>query len=448
MSTAPVDFTHDSPGRSPLEWQALPGWEAVPSLELDGVRRVVVVAAHPDDESLGAGGLVATLTGAGIAVDLVVATDGEGSHPGSPTHTPDALALRRRAESHRAWDLLGGDPGRLHHLGVPDGGVADHEARLTTALVDLVGDGRDAVLVAPWRHDGHPDHEAAGRAAAAASRRTGADLAEYAVWWWHWGDPALLPFGGLRRHTHGPDAARAKACAIAAHASQVGPLSEADGDQTLLGPGMLAHSRGRDEHFWWTEAATAPDTVLDELHRDADDPWGVETRWYERRKRALTLAVLPRERFRRGLEVGCSTGGLAADLAARCDRLLALDRSPVAVGRAQERLADLAHVEVAAYDVPGEWPIEPVDLVVVSEVGYFLSPRDVERLAERVAGILETDGVLVLCHWRHQGTGYVLDGAGVHALFERADLPPVVATYRDDDVEVRVHAYAMPEPSR
>ena len=83
---------------------------------------------------------------------------------------------------------------------------------------------------------------------------------------------------------------------------------------------------------------------------------------------------------------------------------------------------------------------ERVDLVVVSEVGYFMSPVGLESLVERVRASLAQDGVVVLCHWHHEVEGWVLDAAAVHAAFEDWRLPGLRATYRDDDVEIRVHA--------
>jgi LmbE family N-acetylglucosaminyl deacetylase/SAM-dependent methyltransferase len=445
----PRAFTHVGPGTPATGWQARPEWTAGEPLSLAGVTRLVVVAAHPDDESLGAGGLIATATRLGLPVEIVCATDGEGSHPDSPTRTPEELALVRVHEGRLAAHELGApDP---HRLGLPDGSVADHHDDLTRRLVELVGDGRGEVIVAPWRHDGHPDHEAAGRAAAAAARRTGADLWEYPVWFWHWGDPADAPWSRL--HPFGLDehATHAKLAAIGAHASQVAPLSDLEGDGILLSADLLAHFVDGPEHYLRTASVDAPDDSLDRLHEEEPDPWGVETRWYEQRKRDLLLAMLPRERFGHALEVGSSTGALAEALSGRSDRVLAVDRSPAALASARARFQFEDHVTVLELDVPHEWPDDLVcDLVVVSEVGYFLSPAELDVLVQRIAGSLAPDGVLVLCHWRHRVEGWVLEAEDVHRRFEDSGLPPVQATYRDQDVEIRVHApqTSWPDPTR
>ncbi len=444
-------FTHIGPGTPAGVWRRHPMWAAAEPLVLDGVERLVVVAAHPDDESLGAGGLIATATRRGIQVVVVSATDGEGSHPDSPTTTPDDLGARRAVEAVQAAAALGVPGERVHQLGLPDGDLGTAEDELTTFLVELVGDGRGTVVVAPWRRDGHPDHEAAGRAASAAARRTGADLWEFPIWFWHWGQPDEAPWTLLHPLELDEPATRAKSQAVAAHATQVAPLSTLAGDETLLVPEMLAHFGGGHEHFLRTASADCVDDSLDRLHEEQADPWGTDSRWYEQRKRDLVLAMLPAPRFRVALELGCSTGALAEALAGRAARVVAVDRSVAALATARRRFAEDARVSVLELDVPQDWPqdLEP-DLVVVSEVGYFLSPAELDALVDRIVTTLAPGGVVVLCHWRHQVDGWVLDADDVHRGFEDARLPPLSATYRDRDVEIRVHAeeHGWPDPLR
>ena len=254
-SERPVSFTHVGPGTPAMVWQRHPEWATAEPIRLDGVTRLVVLAAHPDDESLGAGGLVASAIEQGIALEIVCATDGEGSHPDSPTLTPEDLARIRAEEARAAGRLLGATVEHVHQLGLPDGGLAEHVEELTGHLVSLVGDGHGTVVVATWRQDGHPDHEAAGRAAAAAARRTGADLWEYPVWFWHWGRPEDAPFALLHPFALDEHALQAKREAIHAHASQVAPLSALEGDEALLPPEFLAHFTEGPEHFLRTSSA-------------------------------------------------------------------------------------------------------------------------------------------------------------------------------------------------
>lgn len=427
------DFRPGDAGRDPAYWRE--ALEAVGALQLRAnADRLVVLSAHPDDETLGAGGLLAAAADAGRRVHLVVATAGEASHPGSPTHTPADLARVRRGELEEALERLA--PGaELTWWGLPDGRLAEHEQQVVTGLVDLLGrDGAATVLCAPWRGDGHPDHEAAGRAAAVAAYRCGAQLVEYPIWVWHWGSPEDLPGDDVRRHRLTAEQRGAKRSAMAAHRSQTEPLSTDPADAPILPEQVLAHFAGGEEFY----LVTGPDdAALDDLHGREADPWDVGS-WYERRKRALTLAALPRERYDAALEVGCSVGALAEDLAGRCGSLLAVDDSPRAVAAARERLAGVAGVEVHRARLPEDWPVRLFGLVVVSEVGYFLSPAGLDGVVAGVEASLVPGGDLVLCHWRHPIEGWPLDAAAVHARFaESRELSPV-ARYLEDDVELLV----------
>ncbi|GFE18529.1 hypothetical protein Sgleb_65760 [Streptomyces glebosus] len=101
---------------------------------------------------------------------------------------------------------------------------------------------------------------------------------------------------------------------------------------------------------------STPPTYFEAMYARAVDPWDLAGRWYEQRKYALTLASLPRPRYRAAFEPGCSVGVLTARLAERCDHLLATDRMPAAVVSAAERTRVLPQVEVRSLTVPDEWP--------------------------------------------------------------------------------------------
>jgi SAM-dependent methyltransferase len=172
-----------------------------------------------------------------------------------------------------------------------------------------------------------------------------------------------------------------------------------------------------------------PPSYFDAVYAAAEDPWSMRTRWYERRKYALTTAVLPRERYGDGLEVGCSVGELTARLAARCDRLTGWDASAAAVERATARVAGEAHVRVEQAVVP-DAPLPAVDLLVLSEVLYYLDAADLQRFLTQV----RTGGTLLAVHWRHPVTDYPQSGDAVHEAL-RAALPwPRVATHTEPDL--------------
>jgi protein-L-isoaspartate O-methyltransferase len=161
---------------------------------------------------------------------------------------------------------------------------------------------------------------------------------------------------------------------------------------------------------------TLPPAYFDAMYAESGDPWGFTSRWYERRKYALTLAALPRERYRRGFEPGCSIGVLTALLATRCDSLLATDVAPAAVELATERLAAYDGVAVAELAVPQDWPEGSFDLIVLSEIGYYLSADDLELMLDRAVSSLEPGGTLAAVHWRHPVADYPLRGDDVHDL--------------------------------
>ncbi|MGC1481622.1 MAG: SAM-dependent methyltransferase [Chthoniobacterales bacterium] len=172
---------------------------------------------------------------------------------------------------------------------------------------------------------------------------------------------------------------------------------------------------------------------FERLHQRNEDPWGFRTRWYERRKRDLLTASLPRERFASGWEMGCSNGELAAALAPRCDRLLVSDCSARAVVLAAERLADEPNAAVEQRELPGDWPEERFDLIVMSEIGYFLSEADLECVVMKLRDSLTAEGVLIACHWRGPIEGYEIDGDETHATL-RHNLPwRVILEHVEDD---------------
>jgi len=130
---------------------------------------------------------------------------------------------------------------------------------------------------------------------------------------------------------------------------------------------------------------------FDRLYRRHADPWDYEISAYEAEKYSACLGMLPRRRhYARGLEVGCSIGVMSMGIAARCDRLLAVDFAPTALARARQRRIGNARFEHA--EVPRDWPRGPWDLIVLSEVLYYLSPEALERTLDHVARDLAPHG--------------------------------------------------------
>lgn len=132
------------------------------------------------------------------------------------------------------------------------------------------------------------------------------------------------------------------------------------------------------------------------------DPWGFTSSAYERRKYAATIAALSSRRFVSGVEIGCSIGVLTAQLAAHCDKLLGIDFAPAALAEAERRCAALPHVRFEALGVPGGWPNERFDLIVFSEVLYFLTSEDNARTAALACASILPGGVVLLVNFTEQ----------------------------------------------
>jgi SAM-dependent methyltransferase len=190
---------------------------------------------------------------------------------------------------------------------------------------------------------------------------------------------------------------------------------------------------------------TLPAAYFDRLYDDNRDPWSLETRWYEKRKYALTVASLPRQRYRRGFEVGCSIGVLTAMLSARCGSLVAADVAASAVGTTRQRFEGRPGVDVVQLAVPSEWPDGSFDLIVLSEVGYYLSKKDLHELVTKAAGSLDPDGTLIAVHWRHGVSDYPLRGEEVHAAIAASPVLDRLARHEEQDflLEVFVPAPAV-----
>lgn len=414
MSAVAAEFSHADPGTPEESWLQDGRLARLPRLAAPGPGdHLVVLGAHPDDETLGAGGLIAAAVSRGAEVDVLVATDGEGSHPRSTTVSPRSLASRRRRELAGAMKELG-EGVRVTSLGLPDGRLTEHRRELEGTLATIVRPG--STVVTPWRADRHPDHEVCSYAARALLRRVpSAHHWQYPIWAWHWTSPVedVLPWHLLGRVDLPETSRAAKQRALACHQSQHEPLSRLPGDEVLLHGGFLAHFARPFEAFVVEPPHGAGDpTYFEALYEDSDDPWGLRDRFYEQRKREVLMASLPGRRFERAFEPGCATGHLTELLAARCNEVVACDAVERAVELAASRTQSLPNVSLSRRIIPDDWPRGLFDLVVISEVGYYCD--DASELASAVRRSLAPGGCVVGCHWRRPAADHPRSATEVH----------------------------------
>jgi SAM-dependent methyltransferase len=138
---------------------------------------------------------------------------------------------------------------------------------------------------------------------------------------------------------------------------------------------------------------------FERLYAADPDPWRFKTSAYEAAKYAATVAALADRRYAAALEVGCSIGELSARIAPLCDAFLGLDITEVPLAEARARCAGLGQARFACMAVPGAWPEGQFDLILLSEVLYFLNAADIRGTAERVQASLSPGGRVLLVNW-------------------------------------------------
>lgn len=148
------------------------------------------------------------------------------------------------------------------------------------------------------------------------------------------------------------------------------------------------------------------------------DPWNYRTSPYEIRKRAVTLACLPQRRYASAFEPGCANGVLSEQLLARCDQLLCADASAAALGRAAEQVGARQGLTWRQMTVPDEWPTERFDLIVLSELLYYLDTPACHAVAQRCLRSLRPGGTLLACHWRQSADDFLSTGEIAHGVLQ------------------------------
>ena len=165
------------------------------------------------------------------------------------------------------------------------------------------------------------------------------------------------------------------------------------------------------------EKQSLTEQYFEDVYAANDDPWDFTTSEYEAEKYSETLKALPREKYENAFEIGCSIGVLTEKLAARCENLLAVDVSEKALAQARKRCENLSGVRFRKMSVPQEFPAENFELILISEVGYYLAPEDWREAMEKAFAHLTGNGQIALVHWLPPVHDYPQTGDEVHDSF-------------------------------
>jgi SAM-dependent methyltransferase len=165
-----------------------------------------------------------------------------------------------------------------------------------------------------------------------------------------------------------------------------------------------------------TDAQPQSAAYFESLYRGSKDPWDFASSPYELGRYHAILTALHGRTYRRAFEPGCSIGVLTKALAAQCTRVIACDISPSAVALARERCSDLPNVDIDERDVCEGPPAGTFDLIVLSEIGYYLSAAKLCEIALALTHSLEPNGEFIAVHWLGDSPDHQLHGNCVHDL--------------------------------
>jgi LmbE family N-acetylglucosaminyl deacetylase len=170
-------------------------------------------------------------------IAVVAVSDGERSHPESSA-LASRLPLLRPAESMAALECLGAGQAQILRARIPDGQIRQHRLELKAWLIAQLR--HTDIVFAPWRLDGHPDHETVGEVAAELEHELGCKLVEVPIWGWHWAQPlgGEFPWGRARKLAFDAETGMMKRRALRCYHSQIGRDGERD---PVLPAGVLAH---------------------------------------------------------------------------------------------------------------------------------------------------------------------------------------------------------------
>lgn len=377
-----------------------------PAQRLIGDGGLVVLAPHPDDETIGASGLLQAAARQRLPIGLVALTDGDGSHRGSISYPPERLAAVRRDEQAAAMALLCGGAGfETLRLGLPDG-ASGRDARFAqapeavAAFCDRIG---ATALAAPHPDDPHPDHHAAAALALAVRKlRPSLRILFYEVWSRRLENDVAFRSADLTPFRVRTDVG-VKRAALECHASQFGRVIADDPAGFTLPDWFL---KAQDEPLERVSVLAMPGDLpgaahFRQLYAETGDPWHVRASDYEREKREASIALLVGTTAAHALELGCGEGYLTRALVAAgvAAHATGVDRDGGIVERARRHPDSTTATRFVEGSMPDDLPSGPFDLIVLSEVLYFLDEATLARLVTNLRTRLADDArILTVCY--------------------------------------------------
>ena len=393
------------------------------------IGKLLVLAPHPDDESLGCGGLINMLCNSNVEVYIIFITDGSASHPDSIEFPSVKLAEIRKGEATSACLALGVKPDHILFFREKDSllsKISESEANmLARNIAELIQEKKIQSLAMPWRRDPHADHIASYNIGVKALQNLPQiNKIEYPIWLWKngklsdWPMPdEVLPF-----KLNISKSLEIKIKAINKHRSQLGLVIKDAPKGFVLTKDLLEPFLGNFEYFFFSHKENKQSitkTYFEKLYSKSKDPWDFSSSTYEKDKYKLSINFLGKNMFDRALEIGCSIGIFTKMLAKKCSSLLAIDISSIAVKCAKNYCKDVTNVEIKQTDIIKEFPAQSFDLITLCEVGYYFEKIDFFYLLDTIYNSLNSNGTLLLVHWTPFVSEYPLTGLEVHNMTKK-----------------------------
>ena len=405
-----------------------------PNLNLErlgeDIGNLLVLAPHPDDESLGCGGLINLLTKLNKKVGIIFLTSGSASHPNSATHPPSKLSKIRELEALKACNILGVAETDRHFLYHEDGKLKDltrrHINEISHEIANIFTQGNFNAIATPWRRDPHPDHIAAYNIGEAVCRILNNKplRIEYPIWLWKNGITTDWPYES-EVSCYKLDISTVfdeKWKAIAMHQSQLGQIIRDDIYGFVLTDELLEPFKTNTEYFFLTKQQnlrTLSSEYFNNLYSVNIDPWNFRESEYEQEKYNHSIQTLKPHTYDYCLELGCSIGVQSEMLSDICRKVLAVDISEKAIVEAKKNYGHKANIEFRVKDVTENFPIGTYDLIICSEMAYYLKSKDLMKLFDNVNKSLRLHGKFLMVHWTGFVPNYPLSGNEVHDVFSK-----------------------------